>query len=374
MDRVDAIVIGAGAVGLAIARRLALSGREVIVLERADAIGTETSARNSEVIHAGMYYPTGSLKARLCVAGRHLLYDYCAEKGIGHKRIGKLIVATDEAEHQALYAIADRADANGLTGADRLQRLNADEVRAMEPEIRASAGLFSPSTGIIDSHDLMLNYQGDLEAKGGVIAFETEFTGADVTPDGFVVRTLGLDGTEMELAATVLVNSAGLHASTAALGIEGLDLAHVRPTFYSRGCYFSLNGASPFKHLVYPVPPAASLGIHLTLDLGGQAKFGPDHDWVDAIDYHVDPARAESFYAAIEVYYPGIRNRVLTPSYAGIRPKVERPGGANTDFVLDGPSAHGIPGLLNLFGIESPGLTSSLALAEAAILRLGLEA
>ncbi len=374
MDRVDAIVIGAGAVGLAVARRLALSGREVIVLERADAIGTETSARNSEVIHAGMYYPTGSLKATLCVAGRRLLYDYCVEKGIGHKRIGKLIVAIDEAEHQALGAIADRAEANCLTGADRLQRLNAFEVQALEPEIRASAGLFSPSTGIIDSHDLMLNYQGDLEAKGGVIAFETAFVGADVTADGFVIRTLGLDGTEMELESAILVNCAGLHASTAALAIEGLGLDHVRPTFYSRGCYFTLGGASPFKHLVYPVPPAASLGIHLTLDLGGQAKFGPDHDWVDAIDYTVDPARAESFYAAIESYYPAIRDRVLTPSYAGIRPKVERPGGANTDFVLDGPQAHGIPGLLNLFGIESPGLTASMALAEAAILRLELEA
>jgi L-2-hydroxyglutarate oxidase LhgO len=372
MDQVDAIIVGAGVVGLAVAARLAASGLEVIVLERAQAIGTVTSSRNSEVIHGGMYYPTGSLKAQLCVAGRRRLYAYCAERGIGHHRIGKLIVATNPAEHSALAQIASRAQANGLVGDEALISLTGAQAMAMEPALYATAALFSPATGIVDSHGLMVSLQGDLEAKGGVIAFETSFASAKSTTRGFEIVARSADGSLTRLGARYLINAAGLSASKVAEAIEGLAAEHVRPTFLSRGCYFSYAGKAPFKHLIYPVPLAASLGVHLTIDLGGQAKFGPDHDWIDKVDYTVDPARVQAFYAAIRPYFPGLEQDTLTPSYAGIRPKVERPGGSNTDFVIDGPSGHGLPGLVNLFGIESPGLTSCLALADlvAASLKL----
>ncbi len=371
MDQVDAIVIGAGVVGLAIAARLAGLGLEVIVLERANAIGTETSARNSEVIHGGMYYPTGTLKARLCVEGRKMLYRYCAERNIGHQRIGKLIVATNADEHAALDQIAQRARANGLAGDDRLSELTGAEAMAMEPALYATAALYSPATGIIDSHGYMLSLRGELESHGGMIAFETSYTAARYTNPGFEVEATGKDGTVTKLAARILINSAGHHASRVAQAIDGLAPDRIRPTYLSRGCYFSYAGKAPFKHLIYPVPPAAGLGVHLTLDLGGQAKFGPDHDWVDNIDYTVDPKRADAFYAAIRPYFPGIAEGALQPAYAGIRPKVEKPGGANTDFVIDDQSHHGLAGLINLFGIESPGLTASLALADNVAVRLG---
>jgi L-2-hydroxyglutarate oxidase LhgO len=372
MDRVQVIIIGAGVVGLATGARLSALGLECVVVERADAIGTETSARNSEVIHAGIYYPAGSLKARLCVEGRRKLYAYCAARGIGHKRIGKLIVATDEAEETSLAQIAQRAEINGLVGEEQLQLLTGAEAKALEPQLHATAALFSPATGIIDSHGLMLSFQGELESAGGMIAFETEFVAARVTGDGFVVRTRDTSGAETEIGCSTLINAAGLRASIVAGAIEGLSPSSIRPTFYSRGCYFSLSGKAPFTRLIYPVPKPESLGVHLTLDLGGQVKFGPDHEWIDNIDYHVDPARGDAFYEAIRRYYPNLGDGALSPAYSGIRPKIERPGGSNTDFAIDGPSIHGVPGLINLFGIESPGLTSSLSIADEVAGRLGL--
>lgn len=365
MDRVDCVVIGAGVVGLAVARALALSpafaGRECMVLEAADAIGTGTSSRNSEVIHAGIYYAAGSLKAQLCVRGKALLYAYCAERGIAHRRCGKLIVATDQAQVAQLQGIVAKAAANGV---DDLVLLSAEEARAMEPQLRCTAAIHSPSTGIVDSHGLMLALQGDFENAGGLVALNTALAQARCTAQGMVLTMA--DGTEL-LAGTV-VNAAGLSAQALALRFEGLDPAHVPPSHFAKGNYFTLAGRAPFTRLVYPAPEAAGLGVHLTLDLGGQAKFGPDVQWVeDPEDLVVDPRRGDGFYAEVRKYWPGLPDGALQPGYAGMRPKIQAPHEPARDFVLQGPAVHGVPGLLNLFGIESPGLTSSLAIGEQVV-------
>jgi L-2-hydroxyglutarate oxidase LhgO len=358
MDRVDCVVVGAGVVGLAVARALALQGREVLLLEAAEGIGTGTSSRNSEVIHAGIYYAPGSLKARLCVQGRTLLYRYCAERGIGHRRCGKLIVATSAAQVAELETIRARALANGV---DDLSLLSGAQARALEPALACEAALLSPSTGIVDSHGLMLSLQGDLENAGGVLAFNSALALASVEDDAIFLEAS--DGTG--LIATTLVNAAGLHAPALARRFAGLDACHVPTPYFAKGNYFTLAGRSPFSRLIYPVPEAAGLGVHLTLDLGDQAKFGPDVEWVDSPDdLQVDPARGDAFYAEVRRYWPDLKDGALQAGYAGIRPKIQAPHEAAMDFLVQGPQQHGRPGLVNLFGIESPGLTSSLALAD----------
>ena len=355
-EQVDCVVVGAGVVGLAVARALALQGREVMVLEAAEAIGTGTSSRNSQVIHAGIYYPEGSLKARLCVEGRQRLYAYCGERGIAHQRCGKLIVATDEAQRGQLQAIARKAEANGVHD---LRWLEGAEARAMEPALRCAAALHSPSTGIIDSHALMLALQGDLENAGGMVVCHAEVQEAAITPGGVWLRTA--DGTE--LTARTLVNAAGLHAPLLAARLQGFPQQFVPQAFYAKGNYFTLSGRAPFSRLIYPVPEAAGLGVHLTLDMGGQAKFGPDVQWVESPgDLQVDPVRADAFYAEIRRYWPGLADGALVPGYAGIRPKISGPGEAAADFVIQGPQTHGVAGVVQLLGIESPGLTSCLAI------------
>ena len=357
-ESVECVVIGAGVVGLAVARALALGGREVWVLEAANAIGTGTSSRNSEVIHAGIYYPTGSLKARLCVQGREMLYAYCAERGIPHRRCGKLIVATSNDQRLSLEAIQAQAQANGV---DDLQWLGRDEARALEPALECVAALLAPSTGIVDSHALMLALQGDLEHAGGMVALNSPVAKAECGPDAIEIEAA--DGTQ--LRARTVVNAAGLHAPALASRFEGLRAAHVPRAHYAKGSYFTLAGKAPFDHLIYPVPEAAGLGVHLTLDLGGQAKFGPDVQWVDsADDLLVDPARGDAFYAEVRKYWPALKDGALAPGYAGVRPKIHGPGEPAADFVVQGPQVHGVAGLVNLFGIESPGLTSALALGE----------
>ena len=356
VEPVDCVVIGAGVVGLAVARALALQGREVMVLEAAPAIGTGTSSRNSEVIHAGIYYPTGSLKARLCVVGKALLYAYCAERGIDHRRCGKLIVATSAVQAERLSTIARQAGANGVQD---LRLLNRREALALEAQLDCVAALLSPSTGIIDSHALMLSLQGDIEAAGGVVVLNCAVTRAQLA-DG-AIDLFVQDGTV--LRATTVVNAAGLQAQALARQFKWLAAQHVPDSHYAKGNYFSLAGRSPFSRLIYPVPEAAGLGVHATLDLGGQVKFGPDVQWVDRPDdLAVDPARGEAFYAEVRKYWPGLPDGALQPSYAGIRPKLHGPGGPSADFVIQGPADHGVAGLVNLFGIESPGLTASLAI------------
>jgi L-2-hydroxyglutarate oxidase LhgO len=357
-DKVECVVIGAGVVGLAVARALALQGREVLVLEAADAIGTGTSSRNSEVIHAGLYYPTGSLKARLCVQGRDMLYAYCAQRSVPHRRCGKLLVATSEAQLPGLQSIHARAQANGVMD---LQWLTREQAQALEPALECVAALHSPSTGIVDSHALMLALQGDLEHAGGMVALNSPLALAHCAKDA--IDLVANDGTRLQ--ARTVVNAAGLHAPALAVRFAGLDAAHVPPARYAKGNYFTLTGKAPFSRLIYPVPEAAGLGVHLTLDLGGQAKFGPDVQWVDSPDdLLVDPARGEAFYAEVRKYWPGLRDGALAPGYAGMRPKIHGPDAPAADFMIQGPAAHGVPGLLNLFGIESPGLTSALAIAE----------
>lgn len=361
MDEVDCIIVGAGVVGLAIARRLALAGREVLVLEAETAIGTGTSSRNSEVIHAGIYYAPGSLMARSCMAGRRALYEYCREKSVAHRACGKLIVACNAEEVGQLGAIAQRAAANGV---DDVRQLSAAEAMALEPALRCSGALLSPSTGIIDSHGYMLALQGDLEAAGGVVALHTPVAAVRPGPGGFVLRTGG--AAPYELGCRTLVNAAGLGALALARCIEGIRPAAVPRAYYAKGSYFTPPGRAPFSRLIYPVPVPGGLGVHLTLDLAGQARFGPDVEWVDDIDYQVDPRRAEGFAAAIRRYWPGLPEGGLSPAYAGIRPKIVPPEIAAQDFVIQGAETHGLPGLINLFGIESPGLTASLALADIA--------
>ena len=359
MEQVDTVVIGAGVVGLAVARALAKAGREVIVLEAENAIGTHTSSRNSEVIHAGIYYPKGSLKARLCVAGRQQLYAYCADHGVSHQRCGKLIVATSAAQIPQLEKILAQRRANGVTD---LAPVDLASVRDMEPAVHCVAALHSPSTGIIDSHGLMLAYQGDAEAHGAMLAFTGPVSGGRVQDDGILLEVGGEQ--PMQVLARRVVNSAGLHAPKVAASLEGFPPAHVPPSYYCKGNYYSLAGRAPFSRLIYPIPEAAGLGVHVTLDLAGQARFGPDVEWVDKIDYTVDPQRAEKFYAAIRSYWPDLKDGALSPGYSGIRPKIQAPSEPARDFMIEGPRDHGVAGLVNLFGIESPGLTASLALAD----------
>ena len=359
MDTVETIVIGAGVVGLAVARQWALAGHEVLILEAEASFGTQTSARNSEVIHAGLYYPAGSLKARLCVTGKALLYDYCAERGIAHHRIGKLLVATDEAELPALAGYAEKSAANGVP----LQPLTAAAVRRLEPAVRAVAGLYSESTGIVDSHGLMLALLGDAERAGATLVTRTPVVAARLEPDGIVVETGG--AAPFTLRCRHLVNAAGLQAQAVARSMEGFPMQRIPPTFYAKGHYFTLSGRSPFQHLVYPMPDHAGLGIHVTLDLGGQCKFGPDvSGWPTTLDYTFEAGLADKFYRAIRRYYPDLPNGALQPGYTGIRPKVTGPTEAAGDFMIQGPGAHGVAGLVHLFGIESPGLTACLALAR----------
>jgi L-2-hydroxyglutarate oxidase LhgO len=358
-ETVDCVVIGAGVVGLAVARALALAGREVIVVEAAEGIGTETSSRNSEVIHAGIYYPKGSLMAETCVAGRRMLYAYCAEHGVPHRNCGKLIVATNPQESELLASIKGRAEANGVEG---MRFLSGAEAMAMEPNLQCTAALLSPATGIVDSHSYMLALQGDAESNGAMLAFHSPVTKGRVTEQGI---ELEVGGTEpMRLRCRLVINSAGLHAPTLATKIQGMPSDRVPHAYYAKGNYFTLAGRSPFTRLIYPVPVPGGLGVHITVDLGGQAKFGPDVEWIPDIDYTVDPHRADKFYAAVRKYWPALKDGALQPGYAGIRPKIVPPGAPAQDFTIQGPSEHGVPGLINLFGIESPGLTASLALAE----------
>ncbi len=361
MDTVDAVVIGAGVVGLAVARALALAGQEVMVLEAENAIGTGTSSRNSEVIHAGIYYPAGSLKAQMCVQGKALLYAYCAERGLGHQRCGKLIVATSTEQVAQLSQIQAKARANGV---DDLVLLSQAQAQAMEPALQCEAALHSPSTGIVDSHALMLSYLGDMENAGGLLALNAPLQAVRLRqgPATHPHVLLMQDGTE--LACRTLVNSAGLSAPDLARRMDGLAPQQFYSAYYAKGNYFTLAGRSPFSRLIYPVPEAAGLGVHLTLDLGGQAKFGPDVQWVDSPhDLQVDPARGDAFYAEVRKYWPQLPNGALQAGYAGIRPKISAPHEAAADFVIQAPAQHGVAGLVNLLGIESPGLTSSLAIA-----------
>lgn len=358
-ERVECCVIGAGVVGLAVARALAVAGREVIILEAADTIGTETSSRNSEVIHAGIYYPKDSLKARFCVDGKWKLYDYCPSHGVAHKRCGKLIVATNSAQEEMLVDIKARAEANGV---DDLEWLGANRVGQMEPDVAATAALYSPSTGIIDSHSLMLSYQGEAEENGAMIAFQSPVVGGKIENDGIRLDVGGQ--TPMSITAKYVVNCGGLHAQSIAHNIDGLSSETIPDSHIAKGNYFVHAGRTPFKHLIYPVPEEGGLGVHVTLDLEGNARFGPDVEWLDEINYDVDPNRADVFYAAVRTYWPDLQDGALLPGYAGIRPKVTGPGQAAGDFIVSGPEQHRIKGLVNLFGIESPGLTASMAIAD----------
>ena len=360
VESVDAVVIGAGVVGLAVARSLAVAGREVLVVEAADAIGTETSSRNSEVIHAGIYYPHGSLKARLCVAGKKALYAYCGERGITAKALGKLIVAIDEEQIGTLEGLRQFAERNGVLD---LTWIDDAELERLEPQVRGVAALLSPSSGIVDSHALMLSYQGDLENAGGVVAFESPVGGGEVTEEG--VRLLVGGAESIEIVARTVVNAAGLWAPALAERFEGFPRKHVPRAYFARGVYFSLSGVRrPFQRLIYPVPEPGGLGIHATIDLAGQVRFGPDVEWVEHPSYEVDPGRAARFYAAIRTYWPALPDGALEPAYAGVRPKITGPDEPAGDFIIQGPRDHGCPGLVNLFGIESPGLTSSLAIGD----------
>lgn len=367
-ETVDTVVVGAGVVGLAIARRLALSGREVIVLEKNARIGEETSSRNSEVIHAGIYYAEESLKARLCVAGKQQLYAYCGEKGIPHARCGKLIVAADTAQASKLDALVGRARANGV---DDLQRKSRAELERLEPELAVEAALFSPSTGIIDVHGLMLALEGDLEAAGGRVALLSTLRSGRAAPDGIALEIADDTGAETELVARTLVNAAGLHAACVAAVIEGEPAPPLPTLRYAKGSYFIYEGPSPFRHLIYPLPQDGGLGVHATLDLAGRLRFGPDVEWVDTIDYELDPARGEAFYAAVRSYWPGLPDGRLKPGYAGVRPKLQGPGEPPADFYIGEPAEVGGGRVLHLLGIESPGLTASLAIADHVADKLG---
>ncbi len=358
-ERIECVVIGAGVVGLAVARAMAQRGRETIILEAEAAIGTETSSRNSEVIHAGIYYPEGSGKARFCVEGKHLLYEFCEARGVEYKRCGKLIVAADEPQIAALKSIEKLARANGVMD---LTWLTAAEVHALEPELNAVTALHSPSTGIVDSHGFMLALQGDFEQAGGMIALQSPVQRGHCAQDGIYMEA-GMED-RMELATAVVINCAGLHAQAVAQRIEGIPGASIPPAYFAKGNYYVLQGRAPFKRLVYPVPEPGGLGVHLTLDLAGQARFGPDVEWVEGLDYTVDPARADKFYAAIRRYWPALPDNSLQPGYAGIRPKLSGPGEPAADFMIQGPDAHGVKGLVNLYGIDSPGLTSAIAIAN----------
>jgi L-2-hydroxyglutarate oxidase LhgO len=359
VDSIDCLVIGAGVVGLAVARALARAGREVVVVEAENAIGTGTSSRNSEVIHAGIYYPTGLVKTWLCVEGKALLYAFCRDYNVPHRRCGKLIVAADETEVAKLAALEAQAKANGV---DDLVWLTGEEARTLEPALKAERALLSPSTGIIDSHALMLALRGDAEAHGAMVALGTPFVRGRAVSRGVEIETGGDE--PIRLKATLVVNAAGLGGQAIAGAIDGMPAGKIPPLHLAKGNYFSLSVRTPFSRLIYPMPAAGGLGVHLTLDLAGQARFGPDVEWVETIGYDVDPRRADSFYAAIRTFWPGLPDGALQPAYAGIRPKIARPGGSSTDFLIQTEYEHGVCGLINLFGIESPGLTACLAIAD----------
>ncbi|HEY6555994.1 MAG TPA: NAD(P)/FAD-dependent oxidoreductase [Polyangiaceae bacterium] len=365
MTEVECVVIGAGVIGLAVARALALTGREVVVLEREAGIGSHTSSRNSEVIHAGIYYARDSLKATLCVRGKQALYAYCEARGVPHRRIGKLIVATREEERPALARIARQAERSGV---DDLRELRARDVAELEPAVRAVAGLFSPSTGIIDSHALMQALRADLVAAGGHVVLRSPVVSGSVTRDGIELSVAGLSPTR--LLCRSLVNAAGLDAARVARGISGIPESAVPAAFYAKGHYFGLSGVQPFQHLVYPVPAPGGLGVHVTLDLANQARFGPDVCWVPEVDYSFDESRKEAFVTAIRSYFPELDPEQLVPGYTGVRPKLGPAGSAAQDFVIQGAEQHGVANCINLYGIESPGLTAALAIAEAVQWRL----
>lgn len=358
-ETVDCVVVGAGVVGLAVARALAMAGREVIVLEAHETIGTETSSRNSEVVHAGIYYPNGTHMARLCVQGRRMLYRYCDDRGVPYSKCGKLIVATTEAELETLGSIKARAEANGV---EDLRVLSAADATAIEPELRATGALLSPVTGIVDSHHFMVALRADAERGGTLIAFDSPMEGGRVVDGGVEVDVGGRE--PITLRARLLVTSAGLHAPDLARAIDGAQYDELPTAYYAKGNYFRLSGVSPFSRLIYPVPVPGGLGVHVTVDLGGQTRFGPDVEWIDAIDYAVDGSRADRFYAAVRRYWPDLKDGALQPDFSGIRPKIVPPGAPPQDFTFHGPTTHHIPGLIHLFGIESPGLTASLAIAE----------
>jgi L-2-hydroxyglutarate oxidase LhgO len=358
-ESVDAVVVGAGVIGLAIARRLALEGREVLVLERNDAIGNETSARNSEVIHAGIYHLPRRLKSTLCVAGRPMLYRYCAEHGVPHARLGKLIVAAEPAEIPALAKLKEQGELNGV---DDLVWLTGDAAMTLEPLLVCAAAVLSPSTGIVDGHQLMLALQGDLEDAGGVVVLNAPVTAGEVRNDGILLTVGGAE--PMRLSCRTVINAAGLGAMDLARALTGLPPQHAAPLWFAKGNYFRLTGKAPFSRLVYPMPVPGGAGTHMTLDLAGRARFGPDVEWIETLDYAVDPRRSESFYGDIRRYWPDLPDGALAPDYAGIRPKLGPAGSPNLDFRIEGSAQHGVPGLVNLFGIESPGLTSCLAIAD----------
>jgi len=362
---IDAIVVGAGVVGLACARAIARAGHEVMILEQHSAFGTETSSRNSEVIHAGIYYPHGSLKGRLCVAGKNLLYQFCTEYGVRHRQCGKLIVATTEQQEEALHVLQQHAFDHDVTD---LRLLSSAEATALEPELHCTAALLSPSTGIIDSHEFMLALLGDAERHGAMLVLKTPVDKIVADASGFTVHTGG--SSPSKIRARRLINAAGLSAPRVASLVEGLDPIHLPRFFIAKGNYFSLAGKAPFTRLVYPVPEPGGLGVHFTLDLAGQGRFGPDVEWIDRIDYSVDSRRSENFYSAIGRYWPHLKSDALLPAYCGLRPKLVGPGEKDADFLIQDASIHHIDGLINLYGIESPGLTAALALAEVCVSRL----
>jgi len=361
VDYVDTIIVGAGVVGLAVARSLAVGGRDVLVIEKEDRIGSETSSRNSEVIHAGIYYPPQSRKAALCVEGKSLMYRYCTDRGIPHRQCGKLIVAASAEEVRDLRRIQANGAASGVTD---LEMLDGGAAQALEPNLRCVAALLSPSTGIVDSHQFMMALEGDITATGGAIALNSRFQAATPTARGFRIQvgTLALDGFELDCGA--LINAGGLHAQTVAGSILGLPKDFIPTQYLAKGSYFVLGGKPPFERLIYPLPTAASLGLHYSVDLGGQTRFGPDVEWVDEIDYRVSTDGAAAFESSIRRYYPALPHDALKPGYAGVRPKIVGAGAPAGDFVIQGPQSHGVAGLFNLFGIESPGLTSSLAIGR----------
>ena len=362
MERIDAVVVGAGVVGLACARALARAGYETLILERHTAFGTETSSRNSEVIHSGIYYPEHSLKAKLCVSGRQKLYRFCEDYGVDYRRCGKLIVATQAGQEAKLASIRQQAEKNGVTD---LRLLSSGEARELEPQISCRAALYSPSTGIVDSHGLMLSLLGDAEKFGTTLAVGSEVDSIEVTADGMVVRVGGQCTTE--ICAGILVNAAGLYAQQVAAATKHFPKALIPPRFLAKGNYFALSKRSPFTRLVYPIPEPGGLGVHLTLDMAGRARFGPDVEWVTDVDYGVSQQRGEAFYTEVRKYWPAMPDDCLRPDYAGIRPKIAGPEVAFSDFMIQGPLHHKIRGLVNLFGIESPGLTSGLAIADEVV-------
>ncbi|MEM7253491.1 MAG: NAD(P)/FAD-dependent oxidoreductase [Pseudomonadota bacterium] len=364
-EEVDCVVIGAGVVGLACARALAMAGREVIIVESEDLIGSHTSSRNSEVIHAGIYYPTDSLRAKACVQGKHALYEYCESHGVPYKRVMKVIVASEESEIPKLRELKQKAADNGVND---LEYLDAAAVTRLEPAVVAKAGLLSPSTGIIDSHSLMVAYLGDAESHGAMLALKSPVLGGRASQRG-VVLDIGGDA-PMSIDCRTVINSAGLGAQKVASSIDGVAQTTIPPLHLAKGNYYSMLGKQPFNHLVYPMPAAGVLGVHVTIDLSGRCRFGPDLEYIDSLNYDVDPTRSQKFYDAVRTYFPELADDSLQPDYCGVRPKLHALGEPQPDFTIHGPEVHGVPGLINMFGIESPGLTASLALADLVVRRV----